>query len=75
MVKVVQTRMIAADLVTPSKIITQLEAERREKNLSVSKFVLGTVKANAQKRPKKGSAASEDAVAHDDGNVEGDEAE
>ena len=69
MVSVVQTEMVAANLVTPSKIISQMEAERRDKNVSVSKFVLDTVKAHAKKCPKKGSSANEDAEAQNDDGV------
>ena len=67
MVKVVQTKMVEAELTTPSKIIQQMEAERKEANQSVSKFVLDTVKTHAKKRPK----ASEGAEAQGDEHAEG----
>ena len=74
MVKVVQTRMTAAGLLTPSKVIKEMEAERKEKDFSVSKFVLETVKQHATKR-KKATATAEDAEAQDDDGGDGDVAE
>ena len=50
MVKVVQIEMTAANLLTPGKIIKQMDAERTQKQWTVSKYVLDIV----QPMPKRG---------------------
>ena len=61
MVKVVQTKMTDAGLLTPSKIIKEMEAERKEQGSTISKFVLDTVRAHAKKRKKATACDEEDA--------------